>query len=386
MPRNINQLHKELADRIRTQGPISVAEYMELAAEAYYKTQEPFGAAGDFTTAPEISQMFGELIALWLVDLWMRMGQPAAVKLIELGPGRGTLAADILRTIAAWPDFKAAVTLHLVETSTRLREIQSVALKEYRPAWYNSFEEVPEGFCFVIANEFFDALPVQQFVKTEEGWKERCVGYNDLTDTFFFANKKDPHPNLLPEGEGTLMPPLPLPTGEGGAHRRWEGEGLYEVSSISQTIIKQIADRIANHGGAALIADYGHAESGSGDTLQALSKHQYANPLENPGEYDITAHVDFAALKKTAEEVVRVAGPVTQGQFLVGLGIAERAQKLCAKATDAQRQDIMSALKRLVAPNEMGRLFKVMALIPKAAKIEPAGFLPLPPGEGRGEG
>jgi NADH dehydrogenase [ubiquinone] 1 alpha subcomplex assembly factor 7 len=353
MPKSTNQLHKEIAERIRAQGPISVAEYMGLAAEAYYKTQEPFGAAGDFTTAPEISQMFGELIALWLVDLWMQMGQPAAVKLIELGPGKGTLAADILRTIAAWPDFRAAVTLHLVETSARLREIQAVVLKEYHPAWYGSFSEVPEGFCFVIANEFFDALPVQQFVKTEEGWRERCVGYDEGKDAFFFT-----HP----------------------------AEAVSEASPISQTIIKQISDRIANHGGAALIVDYGHAESGPGDTLQALSKHKYANPLENPGEYDITAHVDFAALKKAAAEFVRIMGPVTQGQFLVGLGIAERAQKLCAKATEAQRQDIMSALKRLVAPNEMGRLFKVMALIPKAAKIEPAGFLPLPTGEGRGEG
>ncbi len=237
-----NQLHNEIAARIREQGPIPVAEYMGLAADVYYKTQEAFGVRGDFTTAPEISQMFGEMIAIWLVDMWVKMGQPAEVKLVELGPGRGTLAADILRTVAAWPDFKAAITLHLVETSPRLREIQAGALKGYGPAWHDSFSEVPEGFCFVIANEFFDALPVQQFVKTEEGWRERCVDYDVSTDAFSFTLAKDPHPNLLPEGEGTCAHLPPLPPGEGGAHRRWEGEGLYEISSVSQAIIKQISD------------------------------------------------------------------------------------------------------------------------------------------------
>lgn len=341
MPRNTNQLHKEIAERIRAQGPITVAEYMGLAAETYYKTQNPFGVAGDFTTAPEISQMFGEIIGLWLTDMWMQTGQPASVKLIELGPGRGMLTADIMRTISGWPDFKAAVTLHLVETSLRLRDIQMDVLKDYQPTWYDRFRDVPEGFFFVIANEFFDALPVQQFVKMEEGIQERFVGYDEAKDAFFFTHPADT---------------------------------VFETSTASQTIIRQISMRIADHGGAALIVDYGHTEPGTGETLQALAKHQYANPLENPGEYDITAHVDFSALKKAAEEYVDVAGPVTQGEFLRTLGIGARAQTLCEKATDAQCRDIMSALQRLTAEKEMGRLFKVMALIPKATKIEPAGF------------
>jgi len=341
MPKDTNQLHKKIANAIRKHGPISVAEYMGLAAEAYYKTQNPFGAGGDFTTAPEISQMFGELIGMWFADIWMRMGQPAAVKLIELGPGRGMLAADIMRTISGLPEFKRAVTLHLVETSPRLREIQADVLKDYQPQWYDRFQDVPEGFCLIVANEFFDALPVQQFVKTEQGLQERFVGYDEAQEAFFFS-----HP----------------------------AEGIFETSPLSQTITRQISTRIADHGGAALIVDYGHAEPGLGETLQALSKHQYANPLENPGDYDITAHVDFSALKKSAEGYVDVVGPVTQGEFLRGLGIGVRAQTLCEKATDAQRRDIMSALQRLTAENEMGRLFKVMALIPKEAKIEVAGF------------
>jgi len=372
MPKDTNKLHKQIAARIRKHGPISVAEYMGLAAEAYYKTQNPFGAAGDFTTAPEISQMFGELIGIWFADIWMKMGQPATVKLIELGPGRGILAADIMRTISGLPEFRMAVTLHLVETSTRLREIQADVLKEYEPQWYDRVQDVPEGFCLIVANEFFDALPVQQFVKTEQRLQERFVGYDEEKEAFYFTTVKYPHPNLLPEGEGTCAHLPPLPLGEG----RGEGTSgsILETSPLSQTITRQISTRIADHGGAALLVDYGHTESGIGDTLQALSKHQYANPLENPGEYDITAHVDFSALKKAAEGYVDVVGPVTQGEFLRALGIAARAQVLYEKATDEQRQDIMSALKRLTAEKEMGRLFKVMALVPKTDKIEVAGF------------
>ena len=377
MPKDTNLLHKKIAKLIRQRGPMSVAEYMGMAAEAYYKTQNPFGVAGDFTTAPEVSQMFGELVGLWLTDVWMQAGKPAEVKLIELGPGRGILAADIMRTISPWPELKKAVSLHLVETSVRLREIQADILKDYRPQWYDRFTDVPAGFSLIVANEFFDALPVQQFVKTERGLQERFVGYDEGKDSFFFTTKY-PHPNLLPEGEGTCAHPPPLPLGEEGARRRREGEGtsdaILESSPLSQTITRQIATRIAEHGGVALIADYGHVESGIGETLQALSKHKYVDPLENPGEYDITAHVDFSALKKAAEGYVTVAGPVTQGEFLRTLGIAARAEVLCEKATDAQRKDIMSALQRLTAEKEMGRLFKVMALLDKSANIEPAGF------------
>ena len=360
LPSSVNELHQEIAARIRAQGPIPVAEYMSLVADTYYKMQEPFGAGGDFTTAPEISQMYGEMIGAWFVDVWMQMGKPDSVKLIELGPGRGTLSADIMRTMAGWPDLKAAVTLHLVETSPRLREIQSVTLKGHRAGWYDSLNEVPDGVCFVIANEFFDALPIHQFKKMEAGWQERYVDYNVEKDAFFFTTAP------LDINITGIMPEefMNAPAGS-----------IFEISPDSLSVIEQISDRIARHGGAALIADYGHLLPGLGDTLQSISKHRYADPLEEPGERDITAHVDFGTLKTVAEQSVMVSGPVTQGQFLINLGIEARAQKLGENATDKQRQDILSALCRLIAPKEMGRLFKVMALTSKADLIEVAGFV-----------
>ena len=361
LPSSANKLHLDIAARISEHGPITVAEYMSHAAEAYYRTQEPFGVKGDFTTSPEISQMFGEMIGAWLVDLWMQMGKPDSVKLVELGPGKGTLAADIMRTISAWPDFKAATTLHLVETSPRLKELQAATLKGYSAGWYDSFSEVPEGICFVVANEFFDALPVHQFKKVEAGWQERCVGYDAEKDGFFFTTAP------LDINITGMMPDefMNAPAGS-----------IFEISPDSLSVIEQVSDRVARHGGAALFLDYGHAQPGLGDTLQAVSKHKYADALEDPGARDITAHVDFATLKTVAEQSVAVSGPVTQGQFLIALGIEARAHKLGESANDKQREDIMSALCRLIAPKEMGRLFKVMALTPKESIIKTAGFTP----------
>lgn len=358
-PKAENALHDSLALRITQGGPITVAGYMSTVVEEYYKTQDPFGASGDFTTAPEISQMFGEMIGAWLVDLWMQMGKPESVKLVELGPGRGTLAADIMRTISMWPDFKEAVTLHLVETSLRLRDIQAATLKGYRAGWYDSFGDVPEGITFVIANEFFDALPIHQFKKTEQGWQERCIDYDAEKDSFFFTTR----PTAL--SLKTLMPEefMNAPTGS-----------FFEISPASLTVVKDVAERIRAHGGAALFIDYGHMKAGLGETLQAVSRHCYVDPLENPGVYDVTAHVDFGTLKTVAEPLVAVAGPVTQGQFLIALGIEERAERICKSATDSQREEVMAALCRLVARKDMGRLFKVMALVPRQADIVPAGF------------
>ncbi len=358
MSDNQKQLHRSLVDRIRQHGSITVAEYMAAVSQAYYAFKNPFGAEGDFVTAPEVSQMFGEMVAAWLVDCWMQMGRPDDIRLVELGPGRGTLAADIMRTIAAWPDFKSAVTLHLVETSPRLREIQADTLKHYAAGWHDSFSSVPEGPCLIVANEFFDALPIHQFVKQDGAWAERCVGYDPEKQSFYFTTAY-PHPNPLALGEGR---------GEDIAG------AIFETSPLSLTILREISHRIARQGGAALIIDYGHDRPGFGDTLQALSKHQYADPLQNPGERDITAHVDFSAFKAAAGQTVAVTGPVTQGQFLIALGIEARAQSLCATAPDPQRQQITRDLCRLVAPQEMGRLFKIMALTPKDATIVPAGF------------
>ncbi|MFH1158848.1 MAG: SAM-dependent methyltransferase [Pseudomonadota bacterium] len=359
MSENPKPLSELLAERIRREGAIPVAEYMELAAEAYYKSKNPFGAEGDFITAPEISQMFGEMIGVWLADIWMQMGRPERVNLLEMGPGRGTLAADILRAIAAWPDFKSAVTVHLVETSPRLRDIQAEALKGHRVEWHGTFSEVPEGVCLVVANEFFDALPVRQFEKADGEWKERCVGYDEEKKSFYFTTA-----SVDFDIEGWI-PEEFLQAPEGS---------IFESSPASLCLLDEISVRISKQGGAALIIDYGHDVSGLGDTLQAVSKHKYANPLENPGEKDITAHVDFGAFKTVAGKHVSVRGPVMQGQFLMSLGIGMRAEKLAKNANVRQRQDVMAALRRLLGSSEMGRLFKVMALTRKKAIIRPAGL------------
>jgi len=359
MPESPQQLHRRIAGSIRLQGPMTVAEYMGLALEEYYGSREPFGAAGDFITAPDISQMFGEMVGAWLVDLWLQTGRPAAVRLVELGPGRGTLMADIMRTLSAWPDFRSALTLHLVETSARLRDIQAAALKNYRVEWHDRFSEVPEGVCFVVANEFFDALPVHQFEKARGEWRERRIGYDVDKDGFYFTT--------APAGFDmtAIMPDDFLQAPDGS---------VFELSPVAIGLIEEIARRIAQQGGAALIIDYGHARPGFGDTLQAVARHRYSGVLENPGEKDLTAHVDFGTLRAVAGRDAAVSGPVTQGQFLIAMGIEARARKLCENANNRQRRSITEDICRLVAPREMGRLFKVMALTPKEAIIEPAGF------------
>lgn len=341
---------------IRAQGPVSVAEYMGRAAEAYYARQHPFGTTGDFITAPDISQMFGEMIAAWLVDLWLQMGRPEAVRLVELGPGMGTLSADIMRTCKAWPAFRDGARLHLVETSARLRERQAEALAGINVTWHDSIADVPDDLpCFVIANEFFDALPIHQFEKIGGAWRERMVGYDDTAQRFFFTTAQGE------EEAGQAFPAAP------------DGS-IFEMSPVSLAITDDIAQRVARTGGAALFIDYGHIKPGFGDTLQALLKHAYADPLEDPGGRDITAHVDFGTLGTVAAQHATVWGAVTQGAFLTAMGIGLRAQKLCENATEERRENIMSGLRRLTAPDQMGRLFKVMAMTAKEAIIEPAGF------------
>ncbi len=304
------------------------------------------GLALSGTAFAQTGQMFGELVGLWLVQAWQDQGSQKPARLVELGPGMGTLSADIMRTISTWPDFKSAVTLHLVETSPKLRAGQKAALSSYDVTWHDHFGEVPDGLCFVVANEFFDALPIHQFFDAAGEWKERHVGYDQEKNVFYFVS------------EGAAL----------------GDSDIFEVSPASLKILEEIANRIAGQGGAVLIIDYGHTAPSAGDTLQAVSKHRYSDPLENPGEKDITAHVDFGTFKTVAEQTVAVAGPVTQGQFLIAMGIEARAEKLCEKANDKQRENIMADICRLVAPKEMGRLFKVVALTPKEAIIEPAGF------------
>lgn len=352
-----------IAARIEAEGPISVADFMDMALghpeHGYYISRPSVGAEGDFVTAPEISQMFGEMIGAWLVDAWMQMGQPETVRLVELGPGRGTLMTDILRAAGSWPAFRAAVSLHLIETSPRLRQAQFEALKDYHPTWHDVLAEVPaDAPCLIVANEFLDALPIHQFEKAGGRWMERRVAHDKAAGRFFFTLAQ---PGFDVAG---VMPPNFLAAPDGS---------VFEISPATLTIAEQICARV-EQGGAALLIDYGHVEPSLGDTLQAVSRHAYADPLAEPGLRDITAHVDFGTIKVLSQPRARVHGPVGQGAFLASLGIAARAEQLRARATDKQKKDILSALHRLTAASEMGALFKVMALTPLAGRLNVSGF------------
>lgn len=336
-------LEAEIRRIIAADGPIPVARYIALCLGhpqfGYYITRDPLGAAGDFITAPEVSQMFGELIGAWAATVWRQMGAPAAVNLVELGPGRGTLMADALRAARPLPDFLKAATVHLVETSPALRARQQAVLQSARAHWHERIEDVPDGPAIVIANEFVDALAVDQLVRDRDGWHLRMVGLAD--DRLAFMVSPDPVRRSIEDG------------GAAGA--------ILELRHDAPVAL--LARRLARHGGAALIIDYGHAETAPGDTLQALRGHQYADPLADPGEADLTTQVDFAALIRTAHrEGAATHGPIGQGEFLRRLGIEARAARLKASATPQQAAGIDAALTRLTAAEEMGTLFKVLGI------------------------
>ena len=347
-------LESEIRARIATDGPITVAEYMALClghpAHGYYVTRDPFGAAGDFVTAPEISQMFGELIGLWAAALWQHMGRPSRVRLVELGPGRGTLMADMLRAAKVLAPFRAALAVHLVEVSPVLRRRQQEMLADsgVACAWHADLAEVPEGPAIVVANEFFDALPVHQAVRALGGWHERMVGIGADGRLTFAV-----HPDPLP-GFASMVPPRARVAPMGAVYE-WRSDRLAQ----------DLAGRVARDGGAALAIDYGHVESGPGQTLQAVAGHAYVDPLAAPGEADLTAHVDFPVLARAAERAgARVHGPITQGELLRRLGIAERAQQLRQVADPDQAAGIDAALARLTGTgrDQMGALFKAIVL------------------------
>ena len=341
---------------IRAQGPISVAHYMQIALGdpecGYYMRADPIGR--DFITAPEISQIFGELIGLMFVQAWEDRGRPKRFHLVELGPGRGTLMADLLRAAKIRPGFIDAAAVSLVETSPALRAIQARTLAGVEVNWCASVGEVPQDApLFLVANEFFDALPARQFVRGERGWHERMVTAKD--ETLIFA--------LSPEA---AFPP-PRSWG-GGPPQAVEGAGappagaVFESSPASQAIIQDIAHRITVQGGIALIVDYGHAETGFGDTFQAMKTNAYADLLAEPGEADLTFHVDFAALARAAREAgAHMCAIQTQSALLESLGIHARASRLKQMQPD-QADNIDSAVSRLTGPAQMGALFKAMAI------------------------
>ncbi len=340
-------LAEKIAGHIRATGPITVADYMALCLAdrefGYYMRREPFGREGDFITAPEVSQIFGELIGLWTIAVWEMMGGPRPFILAELGPGRGTLMADMLRTARIKPDFLAAADIHLVEISPRLREIQKATLGASQMAvhWHNAIDDIPEGATILVANEFFDALPVRQFQWTDKQWTERVIGLSPTGALTFGLAPVEQRP-----------PGVPLPEGS-----------IIEASPAGKAAMTTIAERLKQHNGAALIVDYGSAQPGTGSTLQAVREHKYADPLATPGEADVTAHVDFAALARAAT----AAGAVTrslmgQGEFLIRLGLVDRANVLGRDKDKKTRDAIAAGIQRLAAPKAMGTLFKVLAV------------------------
>jgi NADH dehydrogenase [ubiquinone] 1 alpha subcomplex assembly factor 7 len=340
-------LEAEIRRIIETEGPITVSEYMRLCLahprHGYYVTRDPLGAKGDFTTAPEVSQMFGELIGAWAGAVWQQMGSPARLQLIELGPGRGTLMADALRAAKALPDFRAALSVHLVEISPALRDVQKRTLAaEAGVQWHRAIEEIPDGPAIVIANEFIDALPVHQFVKDHDGWHLRSVGLIDSKLDFVVV----PAPMPQEFNTGTVDAP-------DGTILELRDEGPTEL----------VAERIVQHGGAALFIDYGHWPVTTRDTLQAVKDHTYADPFAAPGEADLTTQVSFGEVATWAQrQGASASRMLTQGDFLRRLGIEARVARLKQNATAQQAADIDSALARLTAPGQMGDLFKVMAI------------------------
>ena len=360
-----NPVADRLRARIALEGPVTVATFMAETLShpehGYYIRQDPFGAAGDFVTAPEISQMFGELIGLWCAHTWHQMGAPSPVNLIEIGPGRGTLLVDAWRAIGAAPDFRGAARVHLVETSPILRDVQRRTLERSGVAgacWHNSLAEVPAGPFLLVANELFDALPVHQFVRVGTGWRERLVATDeDGAFRFVLDRYASPRAALIPE-------------------ELWHApEGsVAEVSPASISLAAEIGSRVRVDGGVALIIDYGPCRSEPGDTLQALRRHRPHLPLEDVGNADLTAHVDFATVALAAEQAgARTHGPVPQGQFLRRLGIEARAASLLKRASAEQASDIVSACRRLIDPEQMGTLFKALALGPPHLAT-PIGF------------
>jgi NADH dehydrogenase [ubiquinone] 1 alpha subcomplex assembly factor 7 len=357
----VTPLTRLLQRRIALSGPITIADFMAEALghpeHGYYQRRDPLGRAGDFITAPEVSQMFGELIGLWCVEVWHQMGCPDPCRLVELGPGRGTLMADGLRAARVRPAFTAAMRLHLVETSPYLRQRQAERLQAHRPQWHARFAEVPDGPLLLVANEFFDALPLHQFTLAPEGWRERTVAHDGERLVFAWAM---PGPSFALLSESQRRGPAA------------------EVSPAALALAREIAERLVAQGGAALIIDYGTSRSLPGESLQALRRHRPVDPLTEIGEADISAHVDFGALARAAREAgAAVHGPLPQGEFLLRLGLAARAECLLARATPTQARDIDSARRRLLDAREMGTLFKALALAAPSLPTPP-GFADLP--------
>ena len=357
-------LSDKIKGLIRAGGPISVTDYFALCLAdpeyGYYRTREPFGRHGDFITAPEISQLFGEMIGVFMVHAWQQHGAPGNVRLVEIGPGRGTMTADMLRVIRRIaPPLYENLSVHLVETSERLRGVQRVTLEAYstKVSWHDDFEHVPAGFCLIAANELFDAIPIRQFVRTPTGFRERVVSLDADGELTFAAGVATLDPAVLPGPIGAI------PDGT-----------IFELAPARQAVMQTLCERLKHQGGTALIIDYGHMVTGFGDTLQAVMNHDFDPPLAHPGEADLTSHVDFEDLAKIAVSAgVHLNGGLRQGEFLYGLGLAERASALSRDKDPSEQRLIAAAVDRLAGEGagKMGELFKVIAVSSSALDLTP---------------
>jgi len=352
-----------LINRIKKTGPISVAEFMVEALHhrsiGYYTNADPLGANGDFTTAPEISQIFGELIGLWVFNAYRHKQKDDPLCLVELGPGRGTLMSDMVRAMSNFANLEKIVEVHLVETNPFLRQVQYQLLADLKPTWHNDLSTLPNQPWFLVANEFLDTLPVHQLIKDKNRWNERLIDYNSADESFIWTSHKSPSrlSLLIPEDVSAKA----------------TNDALIEFSPATLGVFKTIADNITLKGGAALLIDYGYVEPIFKPSIQAVRAHKIVDPLSNPGTTDLSCHVDFQSITNEAQFYeIGFHGPITQGEFLTNMGIKERAESLKRGSTIQQRKDIDTAVKRLTDQKEMGQLFKIIGLTDKD--------FPMPPG------
>ncbi|XP_061183453.1 protein arginine methyltransferase NDUFAF7, mitochondrial-like [Saccostrea echinata] len=384
-PQDIKELFmRHLTSRIKANGPLTVAEYMKEVlinpVTGYYINNEVFGHSGDYITSPEISQLFGELIGVWCVHEWQQMGKPDKIQIVELGPGRGTLAADMMSVFSQFKEFKKAVSLHLVEVSPNMRQHQSQILtgettldnkaaEEYQSQktkygpdvhWYRFLDQVPQECSCFIAHEFFDVLPIYKFQKKDGEWNEILVDIQEEGGLRFIMSRG---PTTNSKAFLTHM--------EDSDEREH-----VEVSPESGSVVQKMSQRISDHGGRALIVDYGH-EGTKTDTFRGFKDHKLYDPLEKPGSADLTADVDFAYLKHCCGDKVKTFGPVTQNNFLNGMGIGVRLQALLQNADDQTKKILLESVRRLMHPQEMGHAYKFMAIAPQSTDYVPPGFMPL---------
>ncbi|MEM7067546.1 MAG: class I SAM-dependent methyltransferase [Pseudomonadota bacterium] len=344
-------LKSRIIRHIAMSGPIPLAEYMHWCmadrSQGYYKTQNAIGSEGDFVTAPEISQMFGELIGIWAIQAWQSIGAPKRFSLVELGPGHGTLMADLLRATSMSKEFQQAAHTVLIETSDQLINIQREKLHGHdNISWASEFDEVSSDPVILIANEFLDVLPFRQYVKANGQWHENSIGLDDDAETLKWVL-----------GTG-LLSLDDLPAG----HLEEPDGAVFEVSQARELFVRRIADVISTNDGAALFIDYGHAQSGFGDTFQALKSHAFADPLAEPGSADLTSHVDFGALVSAISDCsIHCNDVLTQGEFLLSLGLLERAGQLGAGKSETVQAELTGQAERLALPTQMGELFKVLS-------------------------